>query len=211
YVGFLFAIAYWGDKAARTRGRPSAKPVVYALSLAVYCTSWTFYGSVGLASVTGYNFLPIYIGPIVMFGLGWPLLRKIVRLSKSQNITSIADFIAARYGKSQILAAAVTVVAVIGTLPYIALQLKAVSTSFTVLLQYPRIVMPSDAAGVPIWGDTALIASLILAVFAILFGTRHIDATEHNEGMMLAIASESVVKLIAFLVVGAFVTWGMFE
>ncbi|WP_425450159.1 hybrid sensor histidine kinase/response regulator [Virgifigura deserti] len=210
YVGFLFAIAHYGDKVARARGRPTAKPVVYALSLAVYCSSWTFYGSVGLASTTGYDFLTIYIGPILMFTLGWPLLFRIVRLAKSQNITSIADFIAARYGKSQILAATITVIVVIATLPYIALQLKAVSTSFMVLTHYPAVVMPSSTGDLPIWGDTALIASVILALFAILFGTRHIDATEHHEGMMLAIASESVMKLVAFLAVGAFVTWGMF-
>jgi Na+/proline symporter/CheY-like chemotaxis protein len=208
YVGFLFAIAYWGDKRARRRGGPTAKPIVYALSLAVYCTSWTFYGSVGLASKAGYSFLPIYVGPILVFALGWPLVRRIVRISKAQNITSIADFIAARYGKSQILAATITVIAVLGTLPYIALQLKAVSTSFQVLLQYPDVL--ASPAGLPVWADTALIASLILALFAILFGTRHIDATEHNEGMILAIAFESVVKLVAFLAVGAFVTWGAF-
>jgi Na+/proline symporter len=210
YVGFLFAIAYWGDERARRRGRPRAKPVIYALSLAVYCTSWTFYGSVGLAAKAGYSFLPIYLGPILVFALGWPLLRRIVRISKTQNITSIAGFIAARYGKSQIVAATVTVIAVLGTLPYIALQLKALSTSFRVLLQYPDTVMPSHTASLPLWSDTALIASLILALFAILFGTRHIDATEHHEGMILAIAFESVVKLIAFLAVGAFVTWGAF-
>jgi Na+/proline symporter len=161
YVGFLFAIAYWGDKRARRRGAARAKPIVYALSLAVYCTSWTFYGSVGLASKAGYGFLPIYLGPILVFALGWPLLRRIVRISKAQNITSIADFVAARYGKSQILAATVTVIAVLGTLPYIALQLKAVSTSFQVLLRYPDIVMPSRMASLPPWSDTALIASLI--------------------------------------------------
>jgi hypothetical protein len=137
YVGFLFAIAYWGDERARRRGRPCAKPVIYALSLAVHWTSWTFYGSVGLAAKAGYSFLPIYLGPILVFALGWPLLRRIVRISKAQNITSIADFIAARYGKSQIVAATVTVIAVLGTLSYIVLQLKALSTSFRVLLQYP--------------------------------------------------------------------------
>lgn len=211
YVGLLFALAYYGDRVSRVRGRPTSKPVIYALSLAIYCTSWTFYGSVGLASRTGYNFLPIYIGPILIFALGWTLVRKIVRVSKSHNITSIADFIAARYGKSQILAATVTVIAIIGILPYIALQLKAVSTSFAMLTQYPKIMMPSGAASVPIWSDTALVASLVLALFAILFGTRNINATEHNEGMMLAIAFESIVKLIAFLSVGIFVTWGMFQ
>jgi len=210
YVGFLFAIAYYGDRVATRRGRPAAKrPVVYALSLAVYCTSWTFYGSVGLAAKTGYNFLPIYIGPILMFALGTPLLRRVVRIAKTHNITSIADFVAARYGKSQRIASIVTIIAVIGTLPYIALQLKAVSASFEVITRFPE--MAARATGThPIWSDTALIISLIMAAFAMLFGTRQIDATEHHEGMILAIAFESLVKLVAFLVVGAFVVWGMF-
>ena len=208
YVGLLFAVAYYGDRLAKARGRAKAKPVIYALSLAVYCTSWTFYGSVGLAAKTGYDFLPIYIGPILMFALGWPLLRRVIRISKSHSITSIADFIAARYGKSQTLAAAVTVIAAIGTLPYIALQLKAVSTSFAVLISYPSVAMPPHSS--PVSAYTALAVALLLSLFAILFGTRHIDATEHNEGMILAIAFESVVKLIAFVTVGAFVTWGMF-
>jgi Na+/proline symporter/signal transduction histidine kinase len=210
YVGLLFALAYVGDRLAKARGRPKAKPVIYALSLAVYCTSWTFYGSVGLAARTGYDFLTIYLGPILMFALGWPLLRRVIRISKSHNITSIADFIAARYGKSQMLAAAVTVIAALGTLPYIALQLKAVSTSFTVLLGYPAVSLASSSSE-PASAYTALAVALLLALFAILFGARHIDATEHNEGMILAIAFESVVKLVAFLAVGGFVTWGMFE
>lgn len=210
YVGLLFALAFIGDRLAKARGRPKAKPVIYALSLAVYCTSWTFYGSVGLAAKTGYDFLPIYLGPILMFALGWPLLRRVIRISKSHNITSIADFIAARYGKSQMLAAAVTVIAAFGTLPYIALQLKAVSTSFTVLLSYPAVTMSSSPSE-PASAYTALAVALLLSLFAILFGTRHIDATEHNEGMILAIAFESMVKLLAFLAVGGFVTWGMFD
>jgi Na+/proline symporter/signal transduction histidine kinase/CheY-like chemotaxis protein len=210
YVVFLFAVAYYGDRLAKRRGgRPKAKPVIYALSLAVYCTSWTFYGSVGLAAKTGYNFLPIYVGPILFFALGWPLLARIIRISKAYNITSIADFIAARYGKSQVLAAAMTIVAVIGALPYIALQLKAVSTSFLALTQYPT-ALAAITRHQPIWSDTALAVSLLMALFAILFGTRQIDATEHHEGMILAIAFESLVKLFAFLIVGAFVTWGMF-
>jgi len=210
YVVFLFVVAWWGDRLARRRrGRTRVKPVIYALSLAVYCTSWTFYGSVGLAARTGYDFLPIYIGPILVFALGWPLLARIVRVSKAHNITTIADFIAARYGKSQVLGAAVTIVAVIGALPYIALQLKAVSTSFIALTQYPT-ALQAIAHGQPIWNDTALAVSLIMALFAILFGTRQIDATEHHEGMILAVAFESLVKLLAFLVVGGFVTWGMF-
>ncbi|HZB93677.1 MAG TPA: NahK/ErcS family hybrid sensor histidine kinase/response regulator [Stellaceae bacterium] len=209
YVGLLFWLAYWGDRRARRRGRAKAKPIIYSLSLAVYCTSWTFYGSVGLAAKTGYDFLAIYVGPILVFALGWPLLGRLIRISKSHNINSIADFIAARYGKSQWLAAAVTVIAAIGTLPYLALQLKAVSVSFTVLMSYPATGLAAfQSQPAPLY--TALAVALLLALFAALFGTRHVDATEHNEGLILAIAFESTVKLLAFIAVGAFVTWGMF-
>ena len=211
YVGLLFVVAYYGDQRARRRdGRQISKPIVYSLSLAVYCTSWTYYGSVGLSAASGYNFLPVYIGPILLFLVAWPLLRRIVVLSKRHNITSIADFIAARHGKSQWLAAAVTVIAVIGIMPYTALQLKAVSTSFAVLTRHAEgplstlLNRPGAAA------YTELGISLLLATFAILFGTRRIEATEHHDGLILAIAFESIVKLLAFLCVGAFVTWGMF-
>ena len=138
YIGVLFAIASWGDRKAERRGtRVRPKPVVYALSLAVYCTSWTFYGSVGLASTSGYDFIPVYLGPVLLFTVGYVVLRKIVRIGKAENITTIADFIAARFGKIQALAAVVTLFVVVGILPYIALQLKAVSTSFNVLASYP--------------------------------------------------------------------------
>ncbi len=212
YIGILFAIASWGDRRAERQGaRPRAKPVVYALSLAVYCTSWTFYGSVGLASSSGYDFIPVYLGPILLFTAGYLVLRKIVRIGKAENITTIADFIAARFGKSQALAAVVTLFVVVGILPYIALQLKAVSTSFNLLISYPEIVMPAGAAGTPWWADTALVVALLMATFSIMFGTRNVDATGHHEGMMLAIAFESVVKLLTFLVAGFFVTFFMFD
>ncbi len=211
YIGILFAIASWGDrKVGRHGARVRAKPLVYALSLAVYCTSWTFYGSVGLASVSGYDFIPVYLGPILLFTLGYVVLRKIVRIGKAENITTIADFIAARFGKSQTLAAVVTLFVVVGILPYIALQLKAVSTSFIVLTSYPEIVMPAGVSGTPWWTDTALVVALLMATFSIMFGTRNVDATEHHEGMMLAIAFESVVKLVTFLAAGIFVTFFMF-
>src|SRR5262245_55380381 len=210
YVGLLFALAYYGDRRAKRRGTARAKPLIYSLSLAVYCTSWTFYGSVGLAAKTGYSFLTIYVGPILVFAVGWPLMRRLIRISKAHNITSIADFIAARYGKSQRLAAAVTVIASLGTLPYIALQLKAVSTSFTVLTNYPTLTL-ATASRAAATAYTGFAVTLLLALFAVLFGTRHIDATEHNEGMILAIAFESLVKLVAFIAVGAFVTWGMLD
>ncbi len=208
YIGLLFVVASYGDK-VRVLGREGrSRLLIYPLSLAIYCTSWTFFGSVGLASRTGYDFLAIYVGPVLMIGLAWPLLMRIVRLAKTQNITSIADFIAARYGKHQGVAAIVALIAIVGTIPYIALQLKAVSNSLGTILgplaHGPEIIQP-------VFGDLALLVALSMAAFAMLFGTRHIDATEHQHGLMLAIAAESIVKLIAFLAVGIFVTFVVFD
>ena len=160
YLGALFLIAWLGDRHTRTQlpgqatsrlAHRSAKgrPAIYALSLAVYCTSWTFYGSVGLATTTGLGFLPVYLGPIVMFAIGWPLIIRIVRLAKSQNTTSIADFLAARYGKSQSLAALVTVVALLGVLPYLALQLRAVSLSLETLIGQNAFTAPIGPGLIP--------------------------------------------------------------
>ncbi len=211
YLGLLFAIAYYGDKRADAGRSLIARSSVYALSLAVYCTTWTFYGSVGRAASTGIGFLPIYLGPTLMAGLWWFVMRKMIRISKVQRITSIADFIASRYGKSQSLGGLVTVIAVVGIIPYISLQLKAVSNSFSILLHYPAIVMPAKVAAQPLWQDSALYIAMILAAFTILFGTRHLDATERHEGMVAAIAFESIVKLLAFLAVGVFVTFGIYN
>jgi hypothetical protein len=211
YLGLLFAIAYYADKRADS-GRPViASPYIYSLSLAVYATAWTFYGSVGRAASDGVGFLPIYIGPTLMIALWWVVLRKILRISKQNRITSLADFVASRYGKSALLGGLVTVIAVIGILPYISLQLKAVSNSFTILVQYPEIVMPAIVGAAPMRQDTALWVALILAAFTIAFGTRHLDAAEHHQGMVAAIAFESLVKLLAFLAVGVFVTFGIFN
>jgi len=205
YIGLLFLVASWGD---RTRARERrASRLIYPLSLAIYCTSWTFFGSVGLSSRSGFDFLAIYVGPILVIGLGGPLVTRVVRLAKGQNITSIADFIAARHGKNQAVAAVVAVIAIAGSIPYIALQLRAVSSSLGTILAGAG----AEAAGPPVLpGDMALVVALSMAAFAILFGTRHIDATEHQDGMILAVATESLVKLVAFLAVGVFVTWGMF-
>jgi Na+/proline symporter/signal transduction histidine kinase len=208
YVGALFALAWIGDRKFRSGKGGSGRPIIYALSLAVYCTSWTFFGSVGLAAETGYDFIPVYLGPILMFVFGGPLLLRIVRLAKSQNITSVADFLASRYGKSPAVAAVVTGVAVAGTLPYIALQLKAISSSVEMLLGPGLLkgIIASSLSGI----DAAFLIALALAAFAILFGTRHIDATEHQDGLMLAIAAESLVKLTTFLALGIFVMVSLF-
>jgi Na+/proline symporter/nitrogen-specific signal transduction histidine kinase len=200
YLGLLFAIAYYADQRADAGRSVIASPYIYSLSLAVYATAWTFYGSVGRAAENGVGFLPIYIGPTLMIALWWIVMRKILRISKQNRITSLADFIASRYGKSALLGGVVTVIAVIGILPYISLQLKAVSASFTTI-----------GGGAPGVGDTALWVALILAAFTILFGTRHIDNAEHHEGMVAAIAFESLVKLVAFLAVGAWVTWVLYD
>jgi Na+/proline symporter/signal transduction histidine kinase len=206
YIGLLFIVASYGDR-RRKRTRDSRwRVLIYPFSLAIYCTSWTFFGSVGLAATTGFEFLTIYIGPILMIGLAWPLVMRIVRLAKAQNITSIADFIAARYGKRQAVAATVASIAIIGSIPYIALQLKAVSASIGVILAQSN----TPAYALPL-GDMALFVALAMAAFTMLFGTRHVDATEHQDGLMLAIAGESMVKLVAFLAVGIFVTFIMFD
>ncbi|SCA55483.1 Integral membrane sensor signal transduction histidine kinase [Candidatus Terasakiella magnetica] len=205
YLGLLFAIAYWGDRRAE-QGRSLLKnPTIYALSIAVYCTSWTFYGSVGRAASSGIGFLPIYLGPTLTFLLGWFVIGKIMRISRKHRITSIADFVSSRYGKSHVLGGLVTIIAVVGIMPYISLQLKAVWTSYNVM------VGVAESAPSAIWDDKALYVALLMAAFTIVFGTRHIDATEQHEGMVTAIAFESIIKLLAFLAVGIFVSYSMFD
>jgi Na+/proline symporter/signal transduction histidine kinase len=211
YIGLLFAIAYYADQRALAGRSIIANPVIYSLSLAVYATAWTFYGSVGRAASDGVGFLPIYIGPTLMILLWWFVLRKIIRISKVNRITSLADFIGSRYGKSALIAGLVTVIAVIGILPYISLQLKAVSSSFQILLQYPQIVMPPKTGAVEILHDTPFYVALFMAMFTIAFGTRALDVSERHEGMVAAIAFEGLVKLVAFLAVGVFVTFGVFN
>ena len=198
YVAVLFALAHFGDRRPLYPQHAGLRPIVYSLALAVYCSSWTFYGAVGSAVQSGWSYLPIYLGPILLFVFFRGILRRLVQIAGEQSITSIADFLGARYGKSQGLAALVTLIAVIAAIPYLALQLKAVSMSIAVL-SGPEAVQPP-----PLWADSALWVAAILAVFAILFGTREIDATEHHRGLMLAVALESLVKLGAFLAVGLF-------
>ncbi|HRJ68219.1 MAG TPA: PAS domain-containing hybrid sensor histidine kinase/response regulator [Beijerinckiaceae bacterium] len=209
YLCILFAVAHFGDTAGSRILAGRLRPVIYALTLAVYCTSWTFLGSVGLAARSGYDFLPIYIGPVLVIAFGWSLLARVVKLGKTQNTTSVADMIATRYGKDERVAALVALICVVGMVPYIALQLKAVALSLD-LISLPGIQFRPPELGALPFGDGGLWIALILAFFAVAFGTRHIDATEHQSGLMLAVATESVVKLVAFIGVGAFVVWGMF-
>lgn len=211
YLGLLFAIAHYGDKRADEGRSIIANPYIYALSLAVYCTSWTFYGSVGRAATSGIGFLPIYLGPTLMAALWWYVMLKIIRISKQNRITSIADFIASRYGKSQMLGGLVTIIAVIGIVPYIALQLKAISSTFLIILRYPDVAMPNKDGAPLFLGDTTFYIAMLLAAFTILFGTRHLDATERHEGLVAAIAFESLVKLLAFIAVGIFVTFSLYD
>ena len=210
YLCALFAIAHFGDTAGRSFIRGRGRTAIYALTLAVFCTSWTFYGSVGLAVRSGPDFLAIYLGPVLVIGLGSLLVRRIVRLAKSQNITSVADFVAARYGKNERVAAIVALIAVIGSVPYIALQLKAISSSLALLLDTLDPGAFTSGAGSAL-GDLALWVALILAAFSMAFGTRQVETTEHQDGLMLAVAAESIIKIIAFIAVGVFVAYGLFD
>lgn len=208
YVLILFAVAWFGDKRAAEGRSIIASPWVYALSMAVYCTAWTYFGSVGRAANTGMWFLPIYLGPMLAMILAWIVLRKMIRIAKTYRITSIADFIASRYGKSRTLASLVTLITVVGIVPYIALQLKAISSGYAMLTT--PLGQPRPEMG--LWlGDSTLYIALALAGFTIIFGTRHLDTTERHEGMVAAIAFESIVKLVAFLAVGIFVVYGVFN
>ncbi|WP_259753546.1 PAS domain-containing hybrid sensor histidine kinase/response regulator [Pseudomonas sp. GCEP-101] len=204
YMAVLFAIAFYGDR-RRAPLSPRVRAWVYSLSLAVYCTSWTFFGAVGQAADQLWSFLPIYVGPVLLMLFAPWVLQKMIMISKQENITSIADFIAARYGKSQALAVVVALICVVCVLPYIALQLKGIVLGVNLL-----IGAGPDSTGIRAQ-DTALIVSLILALFTIVFGTRNLDVTEHHRGMVLAIAFESLVKLTAFLAVGIFVTYGLYD
>ncbi|RMF38477.1 MAG: sodium:solute symporter [Alphaproteobacteria bacterium] len=204
YVALLFLVAFVADRRAQ-RGRAQwlRSPIVYTLSISVYCTAWTFYGAVGTAARSGLEFVAIYSGPTLVFIGWWWLLRKLVRISRQQRITSIADLVSSRYGKSPILAIAVTTIAVLGTTPYIALQLQSLTTSFTSLALEGASDLPP--------GRTAFWVAAGLVLFTILFGTRNIDANERHHGVVTAIALEAVVKLVALVAVGIFVVWWIGE
>ena len=204
WLGLLFAVALYGE-----RGRDLTRrfwPVVYSLSLAVYCTAWTFYGTTTQAARSGWPIPPTFIGTIALFVLAFPFLLRLVRLSKAENSTSIADFIASRFGKSSVLAATVTAVAMLGIVPYIALQLKAVAMSFGALT-----LGDVAEAELTTWLDLAFYVALFMAVFAMLFGTRRASAREHNRGLVLAMGFESLFKLVAMLALGGFVLFSLFS
>jgi len=194
----LFVVAYWGQK--QTNNKWLKHPWVYSLSLGVSCTSWAFYGTVGQAATTGAWLAPVYIGSILCFILAWPMLLRILHISKQQNLTSIADFIACRYDRSPLIAATVTLVALLGTIPYIALQLRAISTSFD-------LVTGSYQSGI----STTFVVTIVLIIFSILFGARQVVINKQNQGLVLAIAFSSVVKLFALTAVGIFATFFVFD
>ena len=198
YLAVLFIVAHWGQNQASENW--SCKPWVYSLSLGVSCSSWAFYGTVGQAATTGAWLAPIYIGSILCLVLAWPMLHKILLIVKQQNLTSIADFIAFRYDRSPKVAALVTLVALTGIIPYIALQLRAISTSFDLLTG-------TYQSGI----STAFVVTIVLIIFSILFGTRQIAANKQNQGLVLAIAFSSVIKLFALTAVGIFATFYIFD
>ena len=207
YLLLLFAIAWAVERGSDRLSRLTGSSVVYTLSLAVYCSSWTFNGGVGKASQTGLDFLPIYLGPTLVFCLGPLVLRRILRISRANRITSIADLIGARFGKRASLAALVTTIAVIGLVPYIALQLKSISNGLAALSS------SGSAAGIdgPVLADGALWAAIVLTIFAMLFGSRSIRPGEHHPGMVVAVAVESILKLIILTVIGLFVVYWLFD
>ncbi|MBA4371225.1 MAG: hypothetical protein C0402_00005, partial [Thermodesulfovibrio sp.] len=200
YLSLLFLIAHIADRREKAGRSIVSNPYIYSLSLAVYCTSWTFYGSVGKAATSGLSFLTIYLGPTLMASLWVLLLRKMIRIAKENRITTLSDFVGSRYGNSLFLSALITIVAVVGITPYLGLQIKAIMNSFSILT--------GSTAGLSAAG---WMITLILGIFSIIFGARRLDTSERHEGLVFAIAFESIVKLAAFLAVGIFVTYGLFD
>jgi Na+/proline symporter/nitrogen-specific signal transduction histidine kinase len=202
YLAVIFYVAYWAEK--NSKSKLVNNPYVYTLSLAVYCTAWTYYGSVGLAATSGIKFLTIYLGPIIIIPSWIILMRKIIRISKGNKISSLADFISLRYGNNRFLGALVTIVCVLAIVPYIALQLKAISETFNVITK-------NNIVSNTIINDTTFYIAILLAIFAAFFGTQHTDASERHKGIITAVALESVIKLVFFLVIGVYVTFYLFN
>ncbi|MEL7423749.1 MAG: sensor histidine kinase [Bacteroidota bacterium] len=209
YLALLFGVAYWVESRKKLKDQWTNSPIIYALSLAVYCTAWTFFGSVGRAAEGGPGFLPIYLGPTLLAPIWIIILRKMVLISKHQRLTSVADFLSSRYGKSTLMGVIAVIVAVLGIIPYISIQLKAISLSYDLMLtSNPQNYQQNF--DLPFYEDTAFYVTVLLAIFAILFGTRQLDPNERHTGLVASIAFESVFKLIAFLIIGAYITFGIF-
>ena len=211
YTLLLFLLAWYARRRSDQGKSLVNNPFVYSLSIAVYCTSWTFYGSVGKAATSGIDFLMIYLGPSLVAFSWFYILRRIIRISKENNVSSIADFISLRYGSSQIIGSLVTLIALLGIMPYIALQLKAVVSSFALVsgIQDSTLAITSNSSSLAL--PTGLILTIILSVFGVIFGARRLPSAERHEGLIAAVAFESLVKLVSLLSVGIFVTWFLFD
>lgn len=205
YLLFLFGVAYYAERKSLSGKSLINSPIIYALSLTTYCTAWTFYGSVGKAATTGIGFLPTYLGPIILAGFWYILFKWVIRICKIQRITSIADFIASRHGSNSVIGILVSLVSILAIVPYISLQLKAISQSFDILYNN---INDSDAI---IQTNTGMLTAILMSIFIIIFGTRKIDASEKQEGMVFAIAFEAMFKLVAFLIIGIYVTFYVFD
>ncbi|MET0760509.1 MAG: sensor histidine kinase [Flavobacterium sp.] len=201
YVSILFYIAHWAEK--RSHSKWTNNPYIYSLSLAVYCTAWTYYGSIGVAANSGLDYLPIYLGPIIIIPTWMVILKRIIRISRVNKISSIADFISLRYGNSRFLGALVTLVCVFGILPYIALQLKSISDTF-------HIVTKTQSSS-NVFTDTTTYVCLALALFASYYGTKYVDASEKRRGIVTAVAIESILKLVFFIIIGVYVTYFVYD
>ncbi|MCL6461454.1 MAG: GHKL domain-containing protein [Flavobacterium micromati] len=201
YLSILFYIAHWSEK--KSHSKWTNNPYVYSFSLAVYCTAWTYYGSIGVAADSGLGYLPIYVGPILIIPVWMIILKKIIRISRVNKISSIADFISLRYGNSRFLGALVTIICIIGILPYISLQLKSISDTFHIVTK----TQSSDN----IFADTTTYVCLALSLFASYYGTRYVDASEKRRGIVTAVAMESILKLVFFIIIGVYVTYFVFD
>ena len=203
YLAILFFAAFWGENKAPRKW--VSNPYIYSLSIAVYCSAWTYYGSIGNAATSGISFLPIYLGPMIVAPLWIIILRKIIRISKQHKISSIADFISLRYGNNRFLGALVTVICVIGTVPYISLQLKAVSETYAIFAN------DKVHASTGILNDTTFYIAVFLALFATFYGTQKTDASEKHRGIITSVALESILKLVFFLIAGIYITFFLFD
>lgn len=201
YLAVLFYIAHWAEKKGNSKW--TNNPYIYTLSLAVYCTAWTYYGSIGVAANSGLSYLPIYLGPVIIAPAWIMILKKIIRISRVNKISSIADFISLRYGNSRFLGAIVTIICLTGIIPYIALQLKAIAETF-------HIVTKTKTSSL-IFNDTTTYVAIALALFASYYGTRYVDASEKRKGIVTAVAMESVLKLVFFVIIGVYVTFFVFD
>ena len=204
YLAILFYIAFLAEKNAKSRWVNN--PLIYTLSLAVYCSAWTYYGSVGIAANSGFSFLPIYIGPIIAIPLWIVVMRKIIRISKQHKISSIADFISLRYGNNRFLGALITIICVLATVPYISLQLKALSETFAIMTHHK-----SSYVSTGVYDDSTFYIALLLAIFATFYGTQKTDASEKHRGIVVSVAFEAILKLAFFLLIGIYVTFFLFD